>query len=109
MADNKIQIGPLNATVEDVTDIVWGDEDKTHFNCKVKLSDGKVFPFNAHKDDTEPHGFALFKNISDGKFGKIGAFKPVKPDAVVQDPVDKLKAFLAKNPDVAALLQGDSK
>lgn len=27
---------------------------------------------------------------------------------LIQDPVDKLKAFLVANPDVAVLLQGDS-
>jgi len=104
-----IKIEHLNTTVEDVTDITWGDDAKTHFNCKVKLSDGTVLPFNAHKDDTEPHGIALFKNISDGKFGKIGAYKPPAPVVATQTSVDKLKAFLANNPDVVALLQETSK
>lgn len=62
-------------------------------------------PFTASPLDSEAHGRDIYARVIAGEFGEISAY--LAPEFVPPqplDPVEKLRAFLAENPDVAALL-----
>lgn len=101
---DKIVINHLEESVEEVSNLVWGDDEKTHVLCVLKLSSGLEFPFSAHPNDSEEHGALLYEHILAGKFGKIAKFKAPK-EAEPIDALTKLKTFLKANPDVAELLK----
>lgn len=105
---DTIRIYHLNVEVEGASDIRWGNEDKSSILCTLQLSDGTTMPFHAFGNDSEEHGVLLFKHLSEGVYGKVAKFKPRKQETIVADPLEKLKNFLAANPDVAALLKGES-
>jgi len=104
--DDKILVTHLEETIEEVSNLVWGDADKTYILCTLKLSGGSELPFSAHSNDVEGHGRLLYEQISSGKYGKIAKFKAPKVEAEEQaSPLEKLKKFLAANPDVKELLK----
>lgn len=64
-------------------------------------------PFTASPSDTEPHGRELYQRAVAGEFGEIAPYIPEPEPVVVPavDPLEKLKAFLVANPDVAEVLK----
>lgn len=64
-------------------------------------------PFTATPDDSEAHGRELYVRAISGEFGPVAPYVAppvVDTPPVAVDPVEKLRAFLSANPDVAAIL-----
>jgi hypothetical protein len=106
----------MNFEYSDVKNLRWGNEAETEVLCDILfvdhplLSKNQYVTFCAMESDVHGHGQELYKKALAGDFGKIGPYViPEAPKPLVIDPVEKLKTFLSKNPDVAALLKGDSK
>ena len=72
----------------------------TQFAGVLRLSDGAFVPLDAANMD-----FVAYQNwLVEGNTPEPADPPPPAPAPI--DPVEKLKAFLAANPDVAALING---
>ncbi|CAE6901398.1 hypothetical protein [Paraburkholderia domus] len=91
----------------DVRYPAWGSSTQDSILCEVKFAQFLDFvPFHAMRSDAHDHGRQIFDECLSGKHGAIKAYvgpteSPMLPSA---DPIEKLRAFLKENPDVAALL-----
>ncbi|MCT9015068.1 hypothetical protein N6G05_15980 [Cupriavidus gilardii] len=92
-------------TYTEVTEPRWINAEKTMIQCKVKFDHlDRVLDFNASPDDSEPHGREIFERLIAGDFGAIGDYVPPPSNDSPIDPMEKLRAFLAANPDVAEMI-----
>ena len=64
-------------------------------------------PFTASPDDVEEHGRVLYEKAVSGEFGDIAEYvpPPLLPEVPKMSPTDKLRDFLAANPDVMDMLK----
>jgi len=52
---------------------VYASPDKSTIDCEVEVN-GRLVPFTAHRDDTEPHGQAIYEALI--QRGKIEPYRP---------------------------------
>lgn len=87
----------------------WANQEHTAIDCIVNFSALGEVPFTASADGDYPYTHEIFERCLAGEYGQIAEFEPVfipAPEILQIAPVDKLKMFLADNPDVVALLKG---
>lgn len=105
----------MELSYSEVKNLRWGNADKTEILCDISFSNHPMIPadqfvpFCAMNDDIHDHGKEIFDRCVKGDFGKIAKYVAPKVESVTVDPVEKLRSFLSKNPDVETLLFGDSK
>lgn len=75
----------MQATLNSLTNPVWGNAEHTAINCEITTSQfgDEVLPFTASPNDVEPHGRAIFADIVAGTYGPIAEYvappEPVQP------------------------------
>ncbi len=71
-------------TIENVSNPIWADANKTTVLLTVKFAEfADAMQFGANSFDPEPHGIELYNNAISGQYGEIAQYiepeKPIKP------------------------------
>lgn len=98
--------------ISNFTNLRWANPEHTIIDCEMVSGSfgGVSLPYAASANDPEESCRAIFEEMLSGKYGDIAEYETPEPTEIAQpvvvasNPVDKLKAFLAANPDVAKIL-----